>query len=41
MTYKILSIDGGGIRGVLAAIMLLEVEQTVLEATGEEFILRY
>ncbi|TAF51878.1 MAG: patatin [Oscillatoriales cyanobacterium] len=34
MTYKILSIDGGGIRGVLAATMLLEVEQTVLEATG-------
>lgn len=34
MTYKILSIDGGGIRGVLAATLLLEVEQTVLEATG-------
>lgn len=36
MTYKILSLDGGGIRGVLSATLLMEVEKIVQEKTGKE-----
>jgi len=35
MTYKILSIDGGGIRGAISAAILLEVERIVADVTGK------
>ncbi|MBZ8182290.1 patatin-like phospholipase family protein [Oscillatoria salina] len=36
MTFKILSLDGGGIRGVLSATILKEVETTIREKKGQE-----
>lgn len=35
MTFKILSFDGGGIRGVLSARILQEVERQIKEKTGK------
>ncbi|MEM9216459.1 MAG: patatin-like phospholipase family protein [Cyanobacteria bacterium P01_F01_bin.150] len=35
MTFKILSLDGGGIRGVLSARILKEVEKTLKEQTNQ------
>lgn len=35
MTFKILSFDGGGIRGVLSARILQEVERQILEKKGK------
>lgn len=35
MTFKILSFDGGGIRGVLSARILKEVERQIKEKTGK------
>jgi hypothetical protein len=35
MTFKILSLDGGGIRGVLSARILQQVETTLKEKTGQ------
>ncbi|MEG3838329.1 MULTISPECIES: patatin-like phospholipase family protein [unclassified Microcoleus] len=36
MTFKILSLDGGGIRGVLSATILKQVETTIQEKTGQK-----
>ena len=36
MTFKILSLDGGGIRGVLSARILKEVETTIRNTTRQE-----
>ncbi|HBQ99198.1 patatin-like phospholipase family protein [Roseofilum sp. Belize Diploria] len=36
MTFKILSLDGGGIRGVLSARLLEEVETAIKETKGQE-----
>lgn len=36
MTFKILSLDGGGIRGVLSATILKQVETTLQEKTGKK-----
>ncbi|MBO0348094.1 patatin-like phospholipase family protein [Phormidium pseudopriestleyi FRX01] len=36
MTFKILSLDGGGIRGVLSAILLKQVEDTIREKKGQK-----
>jgi patatin-like phospholipase/acyl hydrolase len=36
MTFKILSLDGGGIRGVLSARLLQEVETTIRETKNQE-----
>ncbi len=36
MTFRILSLDGGGIRGVLSATLLKQVEKIVREKTGQE-----
>ncbi|NES78282.1 patatin-like phospholipase family protein [Okeania sp. SIO1H2] len=36
MSFKILCLDGGGIRGVLSAKLLQEVETTVKEKKGQE-----
>lgn len=36
MTFKILSLDGGGIRGVLSARLLKEVETTIKQKKGQE-----
>ena len=36
MTFKILSLDGGGIRGVLSATILNEVETTLREKKGQK-----
>ena len=35
MTYKILSIDGGGIRCMLSGTILLEIERIVLDLTDQ------
>lgn len=35
MTYKILSLDGGGIRGVMTARILQEIEQQIQESKGQ------
>lgn len=35
MTFKILSLDGGGIRGVMAARILQEIEQQIQERKGQ------
>jgi patatin-like phospholipase/acyl hydrolase len=36
MTFKILSLDGGGIRGVLSARLLQEVETTIRQTYKQE-----
>lgn len=36
MTFKILSLDGGGIRGVLSARLLKEVEATIRDKKGQK-----
>jgi patatin-like phospholipase/acyl hydrolase len=36
MTFRILTLDGGGIRGVLSATLLMEVEKVVKQKTGKE-----
>ncbi|MFB8790477.1 MAG: patatin-like phospholipase family protein [Potamolinea sp.] len=36
MTFKILILDGGGIRGVLSAKLLMEVKKILKEKTGKE-----
>ncbi|MGL4498054.1 MAG: patatin-like phospholipase family protein [Planktothrix sp.] len=36
MTFKILSLDGGGIRGVLSAQLLKQVEDTIQEKKGQK-----
>ncbi|NEO51868.1 MAG: patatin-like phospholipase family protein [Okeania sp. SIO3B5] len=35
MTFKILSLDGGGIRGVIAARILIEIEKQIKEQKGQ------
>lgn len=35
MTFKILSLDGGGMRGIISARILLEVERQILEKEGK------
>ncbi|WP_013323256.1 patatin-like phospholipase family protein [Gloeothece verrucosa] len=35
MTFRILSLDGGGIRGVVTATMLIEVERQIKQLTGQ------
>ncbi|NET41586.1 MAG: hypothetical protein F6K15_06510 [Okeania sp. SIO2B3] len=35
MTFKILSLDGGGIRGVIAARILIEIEKKIKEQKGK------
>ncbi|NEO65121.1 MAG: hypothetical protein F6J98_33900 [Moorea sp. SIO4G2] len=36
MTFKILSLDGGGMRGVISARILQEIEKTIKEKYGQE-----
>ena len=36
MTYKILALDGGGFRGVLSAVILKEVQNTIQQELGSE-----
>ncbi|MGQ4647471.1 patatin-like phospholipase family protein [Lyngbya aestuarii] len=37
MTYRILSLDGGGIRGIIAAVTLAEVEREINKPLNEHF----
>lgn len=37
MTYRILSLDGGGIRGVISAVILAEVEKLINKPLNEHF----
>ncbi|MEQ9373316.1 MAG: hypothetical protein RIG63_30480 [Coleofasciculus chthonoplastes F3-SA18-01] len=41
MTYRILSLDGGGIRGIISAVTLAEVERIINQPLTQYFDLMF